>query len=117
MNREAFVVSSVRTAVGKAKRGSLRNTRPEEMGAHADSSGSKMSIFIDNLPGYPDNLMRGSDGRIWLGFAKPRSKIVDMLADKPLIRKMILRLPRFLWPVPKAYGHAENHLILLELHR
>jgi len=73
---------------------------------HADSSGSKMSIFIDNLPGYPDNLMRGSDGRIWLGFAKPRSKIVDMLADKPLIRKMILRLPRFLWPVPKAYGHV-----------
>ncbi|MGH1364722.1 MAG: acetyl-CoA C-acyltransferase [Calditrichia bacterium] len=35
MNREAFVVSSVRTAVGKAKKGSLRNTRPEEMGAHA----------------------------------------------------------------------------------
>jgi len=38
MNREAFVVSSVRTAVGKAKRGSLRNTRPEEMGAHAVKS-------------------------------------------------------------------------------
>ncbi|HSR50708.1 MAG TPA: acetyl-CoA C-acyltransferase [Acidobacteriota bacterium] len=33
--REAFVVSSVRTAVGKAKRGTLRNTRPERMGAVA----------------------------------------------------------------------------------
>jgi sugar lactone lactonase YvrE len=31
------------------------------------------SIVFDNLPGYPDNLMRGQDGRIWLGFSGPRS--------------------------------------------
>lgn len=31
----AYIVSSVRTAVGKAKRGALRNARPEEMGAVA----------------------------------------------------------------------------------
>lgn len=73
---------------------------------HAESGSPLMSIFLDNLPGYPDNLMRGSDGKIWLGFAKPRSNVVDMLADKPFLRKMILRLPRFLWPVPKAYGHV-----------
>lgn len=35
MHQEAYIVSSVRTAVGKAKRGSLRNMRPEEMGAAA----------------------------------------------------------------------------------
>ncbi|MEX0684448.1 MAG: acetyl-CoA C-acyltransferase [Balneolales bacterium] len=35
MNNEAFIVSSVRTAVGKAKRGALRNYRPEDMGAEA----------------------------------------------------------------------------------
>lgn len=73
---------------------------------HVDSGSPQMSVFLNNLPGYPDNLMRGSDGKIWLGFAKPRSKVVDMLADKPFLRKMILRLPRFLWPVPKAYGHV-----------
>lgn len=33
--REAVVVSAVRTAVGKAPRGSLRNTRPDETGAVA----------------------------------------------------------------------------------
>jgi len=33
MNNEAFIVSSVRTAVGKANKGSLANTRPEQMGA------------------------------------------------------------------------------------
>ncbi|HKZ79284.1 MAG TPA: acetyl-CoA C-acyltransferase [Pyrinomonadaceae bacterium] len=31
--RDAFVVSAVRTAVGKAPKGTLRNTRPDEMGA------------------------------------------------------------------------------------
>ncbi len=31
----AYIVSSVRTAVGKAKRGALRHARPEEMGAEA----------------------------------------------------------------------------------
>ncbi|GIV59645.1 MAG: acetyl-CoA acetyltransferase [Rhodothermaceae bacterium] len=33
--KEAYIVSSVRTAVGKAKKGTLRNMRPEEMGAVA----------------------------------------------------------------------------------
>src|SRR4051794_22989770 len=31
--KEAFIVSAVRTPVGKAPNGSLRNTRPDEMGA------------------------------------------------------------------------------------
>src|SRR4029077_13996819 len=30
---EAVIVSAVRTAVGKAPKGTLRNTRPDEMGA------------------------------------------------------------------------------------
>ena len=28
------------------------------------------------------------------------------MADKPFLRKLTLCLPRALWPVPKAYGHA-----------
>ncbi len=63
-------------------------------------------IIFDNLPGYPDNLMRGLDGRIWLGFAKPRSAVIDFMSDKPFLRKMVLRFPRFLWPIPEAYGHV-----------
>jgi sugar lactone lactonase YvrE len=63
-------------------------------------------VLLDNLPGYPDNLMRGQDGRIWVGLAKPRNPTIDKLADKPFLRKVTLRLPRFLWPVPKSYGHV-----------
>jgi len=63
-------------------------------------------VLLDNLPGYPDNLMRGLDGRIWVGLTKPRSALIDKLADKPFLRKIILRLPRALWPIPKPYGHV-----------
>ncbi len=66
----------------------------------------KATILFDNLPGYPDNLMRGLDGKIWLGFAKPRNPTIDNLAAKPFMRKLTLRLPRSMWPIPKAYGHV-----------
>jgi sugar lactone lactonase YvrE len=64
------------------------------------------SVLFDNLPGYPDNLMRGLDGKIWLGFAKPRNPTIDKMAGKPVLRALTLRLPRALWPIPKAYGHV-----------
>ena len=64
------------------------------------------SVLFDNLPGYPDNLMRGQDGKIWLGFSGPRSKDIDGMADKPFLRAVTMRLPRALWPLPRAYGHV-----------
>ena len=63
-------------------------------------------VLFDNLPGYPDNLMRGLNGKIWLGFAKPRNLTIDKLAAKPFMRKLTLRLPRSMWPLPKSYGHV-----------
>ncbi len=68
-------------------------------------------VLLDNLPGHPDNLMRGlptADGKakIWLGFAKPRGAAVDKMADKPWLRQLTLRLPRVLWPIPPQYGHV-----------
>ncbi len=78
----------------------------QQLDVAASPPPAQARVLLDNLPGYPDNLMRGSDGRIWLGFAKPRSATVDQLADKPFLRRMVLRLPRALWPVPKPYGHV-----------
>lgn len=75
-------------------------------GVDVTSGSPQARVLLDNLPGYPDNLMRGLDGRIWLGFAKPRNPDVDNLAAKPFVRKMVLRLPRALWPVPRTYGHV-----------
>lgn len=63
------------------------------------------TVLIDNLPGYPDNLTRGEQGRIWVGLTKPRSAPADLTAAYPMARSLMLRLPRALWPVPPAYGH------------
>lgn len=67
---------------------------------------NQATVLFDNLPGYPDNLMRGRDGKIWLGFAKPRNPTIDNLATQPFMREVTLRLPRALWPIPKSYGHV-----------
>lgn len=62
-------------------------------------------VILDNLPGYPDNLSRGADGRLWTGLTKPRSPVIDFGGPYPFVRSMTLRLPRALWPMPKPYGH------------
>ena len=64
------------------------------------------TVLVDNLPGYPDNLMRSDAGRLWVGLTKPRSHLIDQLSGQPFVRSVVLRLPRFTWPVPKAYGHV-----------
>jgi sugar lactone lactonase YvrE len=70
-------------------------------------SGSPLAkVFLDNLPGYPDNLMRGRDGRIWVGLFRPRNPAADGLSQRPFVRKILLRLPRFLLPVGDPYGHV-----------
>jgi sugar lactone lactonase YvrE len=68
-------------------------------------------IVLPNLPGYPDNLMRGlptADGKpkLWVGLVKPRNAVVDGMAEKPFLRSLTLRLPRFLWPIPPKYSHV-----------
>ncbi len=64
------------------------------------------SVLLDNLPGYPDNLMRGQGGKIWVGLVKPRGAFIDNTAGKPWLRSLSMRLPKALWPVPPAYGHV-----------
>ena len=66
----------------------------------------KTETLLDNLPGFADNLKTGLNGRFWLGFAAPRKPLVDRLADKPFLRKIILRLPRFVRPAADLSSHV-----------
>lgn len=64
----------------------------------------KRETLIDSLPGFPDNINRMPDGNYWLGLVSPRADILDSLAGKPWLRKVISRLPESMRPAPTRYG-------------
>ena len=63
-------------------------------------------ILIDNLPGFPDNINRGRDGRYWIGLVAPRNALLDALSGKPSLRKVVQRLPTFLRPSAEDWSHV-----------
>ena len=65
----------------------------------------KTEPLIEALPGFPDNISTGLGGRYWIALVSPRNKLVDNLADKPFLRKMVQRMPAFLRPKAVPYGH------------
>ncbi len=66
----------------------------------------KVDVIIDNLPGFPDNINRGSKGAYWIGLVSPRSKPLDLLSDFPELRKVVQRLPEVFRPKAKSFGHV-----------
>ncbi len=60
-------------------------------------------LLVEDLPGYPDNVARGSDGLIWVTIASPLDPVVEVLRSRaPLpVRKLVTRLPEALQPKPK----------------
>ena len=75
-------------------------------GLDVHNNSPQARVLIDNLPGYPDNLMRGREGRVWVGLFRPRNPAADGLAQYPFARRILARLPRFLLPLGKPYGHV-----------
>jgi len=69
---------------------------------------AEQQTVIDNLPGFPDNIARATDGSFWVGLVSPRNKLLDLTAPYPLVRKVSQRLPQFLQPQPERYGHLIN---------
>ncbi|WP_226679793.1 SMP-30/gluconolactonase/LRE family protein [Sutcliffiella horikoshii] len=63
-------------------------------------------VLIDNLPGLPDNMMRGNDGRFWVGLIMPRNDLLEFSSDKPFLRKMAMRLPDKMLPKGAGYSHV-----------
>jgi sugar lactone lactonase YvrE len=59
-------------------------------------------LLCQNLPGYPDNIARGSDGLIWVTIASPRDPLVERLQTGPApLRKAVTKIPERLQPKPK----------------
>lgn len=50
-----------------------------------------VEVFMDNLPGYPDNINRASDGHFWLAFAGMRSPVFDLAMEMPDFRRRMVK--------------------------
>ncbi|MCD4534915.1 SMP-30/gluconolactonase/LRE family protein [Nocardioides sp. cx-169] len=59
-------------------------------------------LLCSGLPGYPDNIARGSDGLIWVTIGSPVDPLVERLQTGPMaLRKVVTRIPERLQPKPK----------------
>ncbi|CAA9389420.1 MAG: hypothetical protein AVDCRST_MAG32-2216 [uncultured Nocardioides sp.] len=66
------------------------------------SRAGQRDLLVDDLPGYPDNISRGSDGHIWVTIASPTDPLVERLQKAPLpLRRAVTRIPEKLQPKPK----------------
>lgn len=66
-----------------------------------DRAGTRDHLAPD-LPGYPDNLSRGSDGLVWVAIASPLDPIVERILRAPrAVRTVVRRLPDGVQPAPK----------------
>src|SRR5262249_46391960 len=64
-------------------------------------------VFIDNLPGFPDNITFSRHREIfWIALYAPRDALADQLMPHPSLRKLIARLPPFLQPDTTRHAFA-----------
>jgi sugar lactone lactonase YvrE len=77
-------------------------------------------IFVDNLPGLPDNLQGDGQGTFWVALPTPRKADADMLHRSPWAKAQLAKLPRAFWPKAVPYGFAialnEDGQIIQSLH-
>lgn len=76
-------------------------------------------VVIENLPGFPDNVNNGLNGRFWIGLVAPRNRLLDDVSNKPWLRKVIQRLPAVFRPkaVPSSHliGITGDGQVLMNL--
>lgn len=79
--------------------------RVVRIGIAGDERG-RLTPVLENLPGFPDNISLGLDGRYWVALFAPRNALLDALSARPFLRKAIVRIPRALRPQAADYGHV-----------
>jgi ribose transport system permease protein len=61
----------------------------------------KLEVLIDDLPGFPDNINRASDGTYWLALMGMRNPAFDLAMRMPSFRtRMVRRIPGDEWLFP-----------------
>ncbi len=61
----------------------------------------RTDVFVDDLPGFPDNISTGTDGLIWITQASPKVAALDVVRRLPApLRAGVRALPTWLQPKP-----------------
>lgn len=57
-----------------------------------------MDTFMENLPGFPDNIRPSSSGGYWVAMsavrANPGFSMLDFLSQRPWIKKLLFKVRR-----------------------
>jgi sugar lactone lactonase YvrE len=61
-------------------------------------------VFAENLPGYPDGVAADGRGTFWVAMFTVRNAMADRLQPRPWAKRLLAKLPAFLWPQPEPYG-------------
>ncbi|HEX4879877.1 MAG TPA: SMP-30/gluconolactonase/LRE family protein [Limnobacter sp.] len=59
------------------------------------SKAGQSDVFVDNLPGFPDNIRRDAHGHFWVAVPSLRDPLVDGLAGYPAARALVAKLLKF----------------------
>ncbi|XP_060192936.1 protein STRICTOSIDINE SYNTHASE-LIKE 6-like [Lycium barbarum] len=63
-----------------------------------------VDIFVENLPGFPDNIRYDGEGHYWIAFASEKTYAWDLAQSYPFIRKIMAILVKYV-----GQPHAENN--------
>jgi sugar lactone lactonase YvrE len=66
----------------------------------------QVDVFVDNLPGIPDNITFNGRDTYWLALYEPRSAAREFFQARPFLRGVLKRIPSFLLTAdtPPLYG-------------
>lgn len=59
-----------------------------------------VDIFVDNLPGFPDNIRYDGEGHYWIAFASEKTYAWDLAQRYPFIRKIMAIIVKYVGQPP-----------------
>jgi sugar lactone lactonase YvrE len=76
----------------------------------AGERAGQRDFLVTDLPGYPDNIARGSDGLVWVSIASPIDPLVERLQRGPhWLRRQVTRIPERMQPKPRRTVRAQAY--------
>lgn len=68
----------------------------------------EVDLLVEDLPGYPDNIARGSDGLIWVTLGGPTLAVLESVLPRlpRRVRSLVAKVPESLQPKEKQTLHV-----------